>query len=65
MGVSHEEKKMANTYVKYAAYRNGARICESSRTFNGHVTASYAKTEIAKAHGGSSVSVEILSLEHK
>ena len=56
---------MASTYVRYAAYRNGAKICESSRTFSGDVTESYAKREIAKAHGIDPSDVEIISIQQR
>jgi len=55
---------MASTSVRYAAYRNGAKICESSRTFSGSVTESYAKCEIAKAHGVDPSNVKILTIQH-
>ena len=51
-----------STKVTYAAYRNGAKICQSSRTFTGEVSASYAKREIARAHGVSPSDVEIISI---
>ena len=52
-----------NTKVTFAVYRNGAKICQSSRTFSGKVTASYVKGEIAKAHGVSPSDVEIISMD--
>ena len=56
---------MASTNVRYAAYRNGAKICESSRTFTGEVSESYAKREIAKTHGVDPSNVEIISIQHR
>ena len=52
------------TIVKYAAYRNGVRICSSSRTFNGHVSESYAKREIAHQHSVDPSDVEIIEINH-
>ncbi len=51
-----------STKVTYAAYRNGVKICQSSRTFSGEVSASYAKREIARAHNVSPSDVEIISM---
>lgn len=53
-----------STKVTYAAYRNGAKICESVRTFNGHVTEEFAKEEIAKAHHVSPDDVVIIEMEY-
>lgn len=53
-----------STKVTYAAYRNGVKICESVRTFNGHVTEEFAKEEIAKAHHVSPDDVVIIEMEY-
>ena len=50
------------TTVKYAAYRNGVKICQSTRTFDKMVLESYAKREIARAHSVSADDIEIISM---
>ena len=53
---------LMRTIVKFAVYRNGAKICQSTRTFTGNVTSSFAKREIAKAHGVAAKDVEIIEI---
>ena len=59
--INHKENQMRTT-VKYAAYRNGVKICQSTRTFDKMVLESYAKREIARAHGVSPDDIEIISM---
>ena len=53
------------TVVRYAAYRNGAKICGSTRVFSGHVTEDYAKREIARQHNLTPDDISIENLTYK
>ena len=52
------------TRVRFAAYRNGAKVCGSSRNFPGHVSESYAKREIANSFRLTPSDIEIIEFEH-